>query len=653
MSVIKIENLKLRNFKGVKSFEFEPGDQASIFGDNKTGKTTLATAFIWLLSGKDLQDRKDYEIKTLDSNNNPISQLEHEVSSVINVDGVAHSLRRMYQEKWTKRRGEETAELTGHETSFWWNDVPLKLSEYTVRVEELFGNEITFKILTNPLFFNEKIKWEERREILMDIVGRVSDIDIMKGDNRFSALIDKLTGKTMKEYEAQVKARKKEIKAQLDAIPNRLDEVDRMMPATEPDYEQLAAFIQDAEEDMKKVEEQIRDKSKNLEHYYKVREGWINSVNELRDAIRKAEEKAIEQSQAQANQKSKEAYECKRNIQELQQEISLAENSIRLTTRQIEQILKEQDFLRAEWKREAEKTITIKESEFECPTCKRAYDAEQAARMEAEMLANFNKEQAGKLETIQKKGLQQKEEIERLKVKVEQEQSSIQELSKKRQGISEKLTELENRPVEVKSAKDILSDNEEYHKMTDRLEELEKDEPGKPEQGDTSDLERQKILIRDNITGKREKLLVKDQVAKLKTRKDELKKEGKTLASNLALLEKDEFLIEQFTRLKVDAIEEKVNKLFPTVKFKLFETQINGGIKETCQTLINGVPFSAANNAATIQSGIEIINILSGHYGKMLPIFIDNAESVTTFPETKAQLIKLYVDETCKTLTLK
>ena len=97
-NVIKIEKLTLRNFKGVKLFEIEnPGNEVSIHGDNRTGKTTLATAFVWLLSGKDLQDRKDYEIKTLDKDNNPISQLEHEVSAVINVDGVSHTLKKNLQ----------------------------------------------------------------------------------------------------------------------------------------------------------------------------------------------------------------------------------------------------------------------------------------------------------------------------------------------------------------------------------------------------------------------------------------------------------------------------------------------------------------------------------------------------------------------------
>ena len=652
-NVIKIEKLTLRNFKGVKLFEIEnPGNEVSIHGDNRTGKTTLATAFVWLLSGKDLQDRKDYEIKTLDKDNNPISQLEHEVSAVINVDGVSHTLKRIYKEKWTKRRGEETAELTGHETSFWWNDVPLKLSEYQVKVEQIFGNETTFKILTNPLFLNEKIKWEERREILMDIVGQSNDLDLMESDKRFSDLMDKLTGKTIKEYEAQVKAHKREIKGQLEVIPNRLDEVDRMMPEAEPDYDKLSAEIQDAETEIKSIEEQIRDKSKSLERFYKVREGWIKSINELKDQIRKEEENALEQSQVDANAKSREAYECKKQIQELQQDIDLAQNRIKSIRKQIEQLKIEQDSLRAEWKREADKVITINESEFECPTCKRAYDAEKAAQMEAEMLANFNKEQAKKLESIQKRGFKHKEDIDKLVVEIKEGEQSIQGLSEKRQNVSEKLNELSNNPATVVSVKDILSDNQEYHKMVERLEQLE-NEPQKAEGENTSFLESQRIVLRDSIISKREQLTIKDQVEKLNTRKQELKDEEKELVKNLSLLEKDEFLIEQFTMLKVNAIEEKVNKLFPSVKFKLFETQINGGIKETCQTLINGVPFSAANNAAQIQSGMEIIDVLSNHYGKVLPIWIDNAESVTTFPAVKSQLIKLYVDESCKTLTVK
>ena len=51
---MKILNLTLRNFKGTRDFELNTdGNDVNIFGDNGTGKTTLADAFMWLLFDKD------------------------------------------------------------------------------------------------------------------------------------------------------------------------------------------------------------------------------------------------------------------------------------------------------------------------------------------------------------------------------------------------------------------------------------------------------------------------------------------------------------------------------------------------------------------------------------------------------------------------
>ena len=91
--------------------------------------------------------------------------------------------------------------------------------------------------------------------------------------------------------------------------------------------------------------------------------------------------------------------------------------------------------------------------------------------------------------------------------------------------------------------------------------------------------------------------------------------------------------------------ENKVNSLFKTVKFKMFNGLINGGSEETCETLIAGVPYQDANNAAKINSGIDIINVLSEHYQVHAPIFIDNSEAVNEILNSKSQMIKLYVTE--------
>ena len=77
----------------------------------------------------------------------------------------------------------------------------------------------------------------------------------------------------------------------------------------------------------------------------------------------------------------------------------------------------------------------------------------------------------------------------------------------------------------------------------------------------------------------------------------------------------------------------------------MYEQLINGGIVETCEALINGVPYSDANNAAKINAGIDIINTLSKEYDTWAPIFVDNAESVNELIKTESQIVRLVVSD--------
>src|SRR6185295_9026071 len=145
---IELKKLSLTNFKGIRHFTSEFGHIANICGDNATGKTTLKDAFLWLFFGKDSTDRKDFEIKTLDENNNPYHHLDHEVEALIVIDGGIINIRRTLREKWVKKRGEQTSVFSGHETAFFWNDVPMKEGEFQAKVASVF-NENIFKLITN------------------------------------------------------------------------------------------------------------------------------------------------------------------------------------------------------------------------------------------------------------------------------------------------------------------------------------------------------------------------------------------------------------------------------------------------------------------------------------------------------------------------
>ena len=90
-------------------------------------------------------------------------------------------------------------------------------------------------------------------------------------------------------------------------------------------------------------------------------------------------------------------------------------------------------------------------------------------------------------------------------------------------------------------------------------------------------------------------------------------------------------------------MENAINSKFELVKFRLFDTQINGGLIECCDTLVNGVPYTDVNNAHKILAGLDIINTLIKHYNRSAPIFIDNRESINEIDYIGTQIISLVV----------
>src|SRR5690625_5384322 len=82
MREIKLMQLNLKNFKGCKAFTLDlNGEDARIYGENEAGKTTLYDGFLWLLFGKDSNNRADFAIKTLDKDGNELNNLDHEVEA--------------------------------------------------------------------------------------------------------------------------------------------------------------------------------------------------------------------------------------------------------------------------------------------------------------------------------------------------------------------------------------------------------------------------------------------------------------------------------------------------------------------------------------------------------------------------------------------
>lgn len=118
---------------------------------------------------------------------------------------------------------------------------------------------------------------------------------------------------------------------------------------------------------------------------------------------------------------------------------------------------------------------------------------------------------------------------------------------------------------------------------------------------------------------------------------------GRKLAQSIADIERDEYIIGQYTKEKVELVESRIAKLFTMVKFKMFDYTIDGNVVETCVATVNGKPFPTVNTADQINAGLDIINALCAYYDVNAPIFIDNRESVNNLIPTTSQIINLVV----------
>ena len=105
-------------------------------------------------------------------------------------------------------------------------------------------------------------------------------------------------------------------------------------------------------------------------------------------------------------------------------------------------------------------------------------------------------------------------------------------------------------------------------------------------------------------------------------------------------------------RWKAESIEDNVNGLFSAVTFRLFREQANSGLEERCDVVVNGVPLASLNNGARINAGVDVIRRLAEHYGVRVPLFVDNAESVTRLADAGTQVVRLVVSEKDKVLRM-
>ncbi len=641
MKEVIIRKMKLTNFKGLRDFSIEFNDSmTSILGKNGSGKTTIFDAFCWLLFGKDSQDRKIFNIKTLDSDGKAIPKIPHEVAAVLLVEGEEISLCRRYNEDWAKKRGSATEEFVGHKEERLYNDVPLSVKDWTEKINAICSEQV-FKFISNPLYFSTQ-KTDIQRSMLFRMAGSINDADIAAGNEDFTALLANLTGKTMAEYKIEIQSKKRRIKAEIEGIPERIDERRRDEPEVE-DWEELENNIKEKRIIIRQLEEQIADKTKAnsvanearlklQQREFELRQKLLNRENEIKQLVQKGyNEQLAQQSKI-----------CLR-LDSVQAELRRVNSELNRYQTEHQTMQNRRAILFEEWKNINARQLKFNEDEFVCPTCKRPLDIDDIEAKQAELTANFNSRKAADLAENERNGLQNKEamiEVTKLCSKCNE---RIAELTAE-------IDELESNPLftaklTAPDTTDTLKMDAEYNQIIADLTAL-REELAKPtETADTLELGKQKIIVESEIDELRMRLSKKELIERNEARINELERQLREQSEELARLEGIEFTMAAFSKARIEAYENKINSMFSMVKFKMFDQQINGGEVETCEATLNGKPYSTCSNAERINIGLDIINAICKSEGVSAPIFIDNAEAVNKLIPTQSQLIRLVVTE--------
>ncbi len=655
---MKLLKLSLTNFQGIKSlsFDFLGGQSATIYGDNATGKTTVYNAVTWLLFDKASTAVKNYTPKTKGTDGD-IHNLEHSSEAVFQLDsGRVVTLKKIFKEIYKKKRGSVHEEFDGHTTEYYVDDVPVKEKDFSENVLIFCGGDREKpKMLTMPDYFSEQISWEARRKILLDICGDISDSEIIEGNEALNELPDflRIVGTTEQyhtpdEFQKMAKAKKAEINKQLESIPSRIDEAERAVPDTTGLYtEDIKRTIEILS---KKLDELTLKKSTMFTNGTATAE-LQSKIAEIKTKLAEGKAQHIKVQSEKNSDIDADIILAKRDVSEAKRKIEDIKEDIRRAETRYRGLNKLRDELLAEYEKVSNERWD--ETQTVCPTCHQSLPTEEIEKM----LEEFNLNKSKKLENINQRGKTEasKTEITELEKRISTLKIDLETTEQKKRDLESIVAELETRRVPLVP----YETTEEYASFTTEIAKLEikiADEVNcKSEAVDA--VEREIMAVKEAIRAEQDKQMRLSLAEQQYKRIAELEETEKHLAAEFEELEKGIYLCEVFIKTKVSALNDRINEKFKNVRFRLFQEQINGGLKEDCEVMIptadgRMVPYSFANNAARINAGLEIIGILSEHWGLKMPVFVDNAESVTKLLETNTQTIRLVVSESDKALRI-
>lgn len=636
---MKLLKLTLENFKGhgLRVVEFSP-TITRVYGANGTGKTSLFDSFCWMLWAKDSDDRTQSGNVSFypfdpDKQGEVLHNVVVKVEAVVEIDGAQHVLCRTMQEKWTTPNGTELPRFTGNETKLYVDGLAVKANQFDAFVKENINPEM-FKLTSNPWYF-PTLHWKEQRRILMELVGDISNDDVLAADASLEPLRNELASRKPEDCKKLWQQQQKAAVKDLEKTVLLINENRKHLPQIENEAEVKAELEAQRLVLMKPLEKAMQEKADILsgtaiskkQAEAKVLEAKLDVIRaEQREKIA-AVRKPFDEQIAALEAEAKTAAET---VKPYRQTVVNLDNAIR----ENEEKLK---VLQNTWQ-----AVDAEEFNDVCPCCHRPYPPEQIA----DQRAAFNRSKAERLEKIEADGNALFDKNEENKAQRDAAMKEVQRLSKldiempdkrseimkQREEAVQALPPMENRQEWFEASEDLKRINHEIEELhiDVKLKLMDAEKAIESAQKPIGDID---VRLAEIKAAEATRALITDYTKQQQT----LREQHDELALKLSLIKK-------FDEIKAVMTTEKVKAILPGMDFKLFNyNNTNEGYTETCELVKDGKPYANLSNGEKIAVGCELIAAISKHYGVSNPVWIDNAEATTKHLETNGQAILLRV----------
>lgn len=640
MKRVILKKLRIENFKGCRERNIDFGSAINIFGENASGKTTIADAWMWLLFDKDSTGATKFNIRPLDEDGNTIDNVEILVEAILDVDGTEITLQKAQKQNWVKKRGTDTVSLQGNVNTYEINSFPASEKEFKEKIANIIPEDL-FKLLSDPRAF-AALPWKKQREILLKFISEITDADVLETDaDTYAPIAEEVQAAPVEKCIEKAKKAMAKLKDRQKELPARIDEASKSLVQI-PELSDLELQRNALNEQLKEVQDQRNDTGQA----YKVVADIQAEIMQTKLDIGGIEQAANER----LDEQRREARRIHRDLESKVFDVFEKRQKKEEEVKRLHGLVEEKEKLRAslgeKWK--SAKAITMDESETICKMCGQVLPADRIDQIRA----SFEKNKEAQVNKVLRDGRKVKAEIDEETAKITVLEEEIATLKRQWNDATTEKNKAYEAMNTIPDSVDI-SDNQEYQALQTKLSNLQIQLGNM----DTGESFRQQLSIRER--GIREELdMVNKQFAavdvneRIQERIAELKSEQKEIGQKVADQEKKIFLLEQFSRAKMEMLSRKINSQFRIVNFKLFDMQINGGMKDTCEMTVDGVPYSSLNSAAKMQAGLDVINSLAKLYGVSVPVWLDNRESVSEIPVIDGQVINLFVSPQDKELRI-